>query len=324
MADALPTLLVVVGPTASGKSALAAGLARRFDGEVIGADSVQVYRGLDAGSDKPPPEVREEIPHHLIDVQDPEQDFSAGDYARRAAGAIGEIAARGRRPIVAGGTGLYVRALLRGLVDMPGRDAELRRRLDRWESRRGAGALHGMLAVLDPATAERLAPADRQRIVRAIEVALASGRPLSEHIAGQPFARERYPSIKVGLTVPPALLGARIDERVERFFREGLVEEVRSLLARGVPRSANCFKALGYREVLRHISGDLGIEQTVALVKANTRRYARRQIAWFRSEQDVRWFEAREPAADLHAAIEVHVAERLRAEESRDGERKPR
>ncbi len=324
MAENLPLLILVVGPTASGKSALAARLARSFGGEVIGADSVQVYRRLDAASDKPPMDLRREIPHHLIDVQDPAEDFSAGDYARRAAQAVEEIAARGRRPIVAGGTGLYVRALLRGLADMPGRDAGLRRGLARWESRRGIGSLHGMLQVLDPASAARLAPRDRQRIVRAVEVALISGRPLSEHIAEQPFGCEIYHCVKIGLSVPPAVLEQRIDERVERFFREGLVEEVRGLLGRGIPEGANCFKALGYREVLSHLAGELGIEDTVALVKANTRRYARRQLTWFRKEPGVRWFEAREPAADLHAAIETHVAERLRAEESRDGDREPR
>lgn len=323
MADRRPLLILVAGPTATGKTEVAARLARRFPGEIVGADSIQVYRGLDAASAKPPQDLRREIPHHLIDIQDPSVDFSAGDYAREAGRAIAGILVRGRRPIVAGGTGLYIRALLRGLAGLPRRQPGLRRALSIWEARRGPGALHGMLQVLDPPTAERIPPADRQRIVRALEVALTSGRPLSEEIARRPFGEEAYRTVKIGLTAPWGILTPRIEARVESFFARGLLEEVERLLEAGVPSSANCFKALGYREALRHRAGEAGYEETVALVKANTRRYARRQLTWFRKEPGIRWFELGEDPAAHHAGIEAYVEERLRAEESRDGERKP-
>lgn len=311
----------MVGPTASGKSRLAARLARRLHGEIVGADSIQVYRGLNAASDKPPAALREEIPHHLIDVQDPAVDFSAGDYARLAGSAIRRIHGRGRIPVVAGGTGLYIRALLRGLADLPGRQPGLRERLLAWESRRGEGALHGMLRVLDPPTAGRLSPRDGQRIVRALEVVLASGRPLSQQLAERPFGEEAYRSVKIGITLPWDTLIRRIEERVDGFFAQGLLGEVQDLLDSGVPPTANCFKALGYREVLRHRAGDAGYEETVALVKANTRRYARRQLTWFRREPGLRWYELGEDPAGQYAEIEAYIDERVRAEESRDGER---
>jgi tRNA dimethylallyltransferase len=322
LTDFAPLLVLIVGPTAAGKTRVAAQVARKFAGEVVGADSIQVYRGLDAASDKPSAELRKEIPHHLIDIQDPGTDFSAGDYARLAAAAIDGIAGRRRLPIVAGGTGLYVRSLLRGLADLPGRRPELRERLERWEARRGEGCLHAMLRELDPLTADRLASRDRQRVIRAVEVALVEGRPLSAILAQRPFSEDLYPCLKIGLTAPRNLLNSRIDERVDDFFRQGLVEEVGRLLAAGIPPSANCFKALGYREVLRHLAGDSGYDETIALVKANTRRYARRQLTWFRKEPGIRWFEPEEDASGHYAEIEACIAERLKAEESRDGERK--
>lgn len=323
MAEPPPVLILVVGPTATGKTELAARLARRFGGEIVGADSIQVYRGLDAASGKPSLELRGEIPHHLVDTQDPSRDFSAGDFVRLASVAIAGIAARGRRPIVAGGTGLYIRALLRGLADLPGRHAELRRRLAAWEARRGERSLHRMLDVLDPSSAARLAPKDRQRVVRAVEVALLSGVPLSLQIAGRPFGRERYPCVKVGLEAPWSVLQPRIDRRVESFFSAGLVEEVRCLLDAGVSGKANCFKALGYREVLGHLRGGPDLDETMALVKANTRRYAKRQLTWFRREPGVRWFDAGGEPGDHCDEIEAYIAGRLKAEESGDGERQP-
>lgn len=316
MVEAVRALIVVVGPTASGKSALAVRLARRLGGEVVGADSAQVYRGLDAATGKPSEDLRREVPHHLLDVAEPGRDFSAGDYARLADAAIASIHAAGRRAVVAGGTGLYLRALLRGLAEMPPRDEELRSRLAAWEGRRGPGALHRVLAALDPASAARLAPADRQRIVRAVEVALRSGRRLSDLIAALPFGAERYASVKVGLTAPWPVLDARIAARVDAFFAAGLVEEVRGLLAAGVPRTANCFKALGYRETLEHLDGARGLGETVDLVKLNTRRYARRQMTWFRREAEVAWFETGGVPGEPPAGIEERVALWLRGKES--------
>jgi len=315
VAETPPFLIVVVGPTAVGKSALAAHLARRFGGEVIGVDSGQVYQGLDAATDKPPAALRSEIPHHLVDVADPRRDFSAGDFVRLAARAIDEIHGRRRRAVLAGGTGLYLRALLRGLAEMPPRHAGLRAALAIWERRRGEGSLHRMLTALDPAAAERLSPRDRQRIVRALEVALVAGRPLSRLVAESPFGEDRYRSVKIGLTAPWEILKPRIEARVGRFFALGLVEEVRRLIASGVPRSANCFKALGYREVLQHIDGARGLPETMTLVKANTRRYAKRQMTWFRREPDVIWFAVGEHPMERSDAIDEIVARRLGAGE---------
>ncbi len=322
MAEDRSSLIVVVGPTASGKSVLAARLARRLDGEIVGVDSAQVYRGLDAATAKPPRSLREEIPHHLIDVADPSCDFSAGDFARLAEAAIARIRSSGRRAVLVGGTGLYLTALLRGLAEMPPRDTALRAALLRREAARGEGSLHRMLASLDPDTAGRLAPRDRQRIVRALEVALRTGRPLSALITRRPFAAERYACVKVGLTMPRPALAARIDARVEAFFDAGLVEEARRLLDAGVPRTANCLKALGYREAVAHLSGGMTLAETVDLVKRNTRRYSKRQLTWFRREPGVIWFETGERPEERFADIESEVALRLGApRESRDGNR---
>jgi len=314
-------IIVIVGPTATGKSSLAAHLAARLGGEIIGFDSMQVYRGLDAGTAKPPASVMREIPHHLIDIADPGVDFSAGDFARLAGTAIGEIAARGRSPILAGGTGLYLRALMRGLAEMPRRNARLRSALASMLRTRGEGHLHRMLVLLDPGRARELSPRDTQRVVRALEVAYETGRPQSAWVAGQPFGPDRYPACKVGLTMPWPLLTARIEARVERMFASGLVEEAASLLRAGVPRSANCFKALGYREILPYLSGSAGLVATKTLVKANTRRYARRQLTWFRREPGVVWFELGERPEECYPRIEAEIARQESARESSDGNR---
>ena len=279
-------------------------------------DSAAVYRGFDAATAKPPASLRAEIPHHLIDVADPRRDFSAGDYARLAGAAIDRIHAAGRRAVLVGGTGLYLRVLMRGLAEMPRRNAALRDALVRWEVRRGEGSLHRMLASLDPSTAQRLAPRDRQRIVRAVEVIFVTGRPMSSLIAASPFGEEMYPSAKIGLMMSWRLLTARIEARVEEFFAAGLVEEVRGLLGAGVPRGANAFKALGYREVLAHLDGKLSLEETLALVKLSTRRYARRQLTWFRREPGVVWFELGDRPEERFAEIEADAKLRLTVKES--------
>lgn len=316
MAESSRTLIVIVGPTATGKSTLACRLALRFGGEIVGCDSAQVYRSFDAATAKPPRHVRERIPHHLIDVADPSHGFSAGDYARLAEAAVERIRARGARPILAGGTGLYLRAFLRGLADMPRRNERLRERLTALAERREEGYLHRILSEHDPVTAARLSPRDRQRIVRALEVILETGRPFSRIVEAAPFGEERYPTVKVGLTMTTSLLARRIETRVDEFFAAGLVEEVRDLLASGVPPSSNAFKALGYREVLEHLAGRLDLASTVALVKANTRRYARRQLTWFRREPGVVWFELGEEPEDSLDEIEAAVALRLTLKES--------
>jgi len=285
------SLLVILGPTATGKSDLAVRLARRLGGRVINADSMQVYRGLDAGTCKPSAEARREIPHALIDVADPAEPFSAGTFARLATRAIEECRQAGAVPIVSGGTGLYLKALLHGLAPIPPRDDAMRETLYARARATSAADLHEELARIDPVTAGRLGTNDLQRIVRALEVARITGRPLSAHIKERAFDPQRLPALKIGLAMDRAALYARIDRRVDDIFAAGIVEEVRGLLAGGLPAGANALKALGYREVVQHLAGAHDLCRTVDMVKRNTRRYARRQILWFRREPDVRWLD---------------------------------
>jgi tRNA dimethylallyltransferase len=309
-----PVLLVIAGPTGVGKSDLALALAERFGGEVVGADSMQVYRGLDAGTAKPSAEARRRVPHHLIDHRDPGRDYSAGDYVRDADAAIASISARGRLPVVAGGTGLYLRALLRGLVEAPRRDAGLRARLDRIAERRGPAALHRLLARRDPLAAARIGPRDRQRLVRAVEVALAGGQGLGALIDAHRFAHERYAAVRVGVDMDDALLRPRLERRVSGML-EGrrLVREVEALLESGVRLEANSLRALGYREVMAWRRGEIDEEEIAGLTLRRTHQYVKRQRTWFRREPGFRWFRlGAEPLAELQA-ISAHAESELRS-----------
>jgi tRNA dimethylallyltransferase len=284
-------LVVVLGPTATGKSDVAAHLAIALDGEVIGADSMQVYRGMDAATGKPPVAVRLRVPHHLIDVADPRRDFSLGDFVRAADRAVRDIRARGRVPIVAGGAGMYLRGFLKGLDPAPPRHARLRERLERLADRRGPARLHRMLQRLDPTAAAGVGPADRKRLVRGLErVLLGGGRAAAARWAGP----DRHAALKVGLRMEPAALRRRIDARVDAMFAAGLVEETRRLLAQGVPPGGSALKALGYREAVEHLCGARDLAATVEAVKRHTWRFSRRQMTWFRSEKGVRWFDVPE------------------------------
>ncbi len=305
---------MIAGPTGVGKSELAAALAEALEGEVVGADSMQVYRGLDVGTAKPSAEVRRRVRHHLIDHVDPGRDYSAGEYARDADQAIAGIAARGRRPVVAGGTGLYLRALLHGLIEAPRRDADLRRRLNRVAARRGSALLHRMLRRRDPKAAERIAPADRQRLVRALEVARVGERPLAGLIEAHRFAEERYRAVRLGVDMDDALLAGRLERRVRCMFEDDrLAREVSGLLEAGVSPQANAFKALGYREVLAWRRGEIPRQELAERVLRNTRRYVKRQRTWFRREPALRWFRlSAEPGAD-RPAIEAWVRSELQA-----------
>lgn len=287
-------LLVILGPTATGKTALAADLARDLDGEVINADALQVYRGLDVGTAKPPLELRREVPHHLIDILDPHELFSAGEFVRRAENVIAEIEARGRLPIVAGGTGLYLRALLEGISPIPPGDPEIRRALDLRLEREGLAALYRELQNVDPETAQRLPSGDRQRILRALEVAAVTGTPLSSWIRQRPFGSRRRPAVRIGLTLPRAILYDRIAARVNEMVRRGWVEEVRNLLAQGVEPGCPAFQALGYRQMARHVAGEQSLEAAVEETVRATRKYAKRQMTWFRKEPEARWISAME------------------------------
>jgi tRNA dimethylallyltransferase len=288
-------LLVIAGPTGTGKTELAVALARRIDGEIVGCDALQVYRGFDAATAKPDAVERSQVPHHLVDCVDPDRDFSLAEYVRLAESAVAAIHSRGRVPVIVGGTGLYLRGLLRGVVEAPGRDAALRERLRRLLGRFGPERLHKLLCRLDPGSAERIPPRDAQRIVRALEVVLSGEETWSRRLerAGTwSAARERYVTVKIGLDMQREALYRRLDTRVARFFERGLVDEVRSLLRAGVAAEANAFKAIGYREVLRELLCGGDPTAVADEIRRNTRRYSKRQRTWFRKEPGMRWLDA--------------------------------
>jgi tRNA dimethylallyltransferase len=285
---------VVLGATGTGKSSLALALAEELGGEIVGCDALQVYRHFDAATAKPTAAERSRVPHHLVDCVDPRRDFNMADFVRSAERIVADVAARGKIPIVAGGTGLYLRGLLRGIVDAPPRDAQLRRRLRAVADRRGAPSLHRWLGRLDPGSAARLAPGDTQRLVRALELALSGEPTWSERLRREgswESGEERYPAVKIGLEMDRDLLNRRLDARVEGFFEAGLVQEVERLLEEGVPRQANAFKAIGYREILAGLERGLDVPAVIEEVKKNTRRYAKRQRTWFRKEPNVVWLD---------------------------------
>jgi tRNA dimethylallyltransferase len=284
-------LVVLVGPTAAGKSAMALVLAERFDGEIISCDSMQVYRGFDIGTDKPGPQERRVIPHHLIDIRDGREQFTAADFAILASRTIGEITARGRLPIVAGGTGLYVKALLDGLFPGPGRDESIRAGLDEEARRDGLDVLYARLEAVDPTYAAKIGRRDRIRIVRALEVRAVTGTALSEHFRRTAGFVPGYRTIRIGLERERGDLCRRIEERTARMFARGLVDEVRGLLASGLDDSAPPFKALGYRHALAVLRGGMTAEEAASRTAVETRRYAKRQMTWFRREKRIMWLD---------------------------------
>lgn len=297
MGDRLHRLLVIAGPTATGKTAAAMEAARHLDGELVGADSVQVYRGFDIGSAKPSEEELGDVRHHLIDVVDPDQPIDAMAYASLADAAIADIRERGRLPIVVGGTGLWIRALVRGLVDVPPVDPEIRQRLDAAARTEGAAALHAKLAQVDPISADSVHPNDALRIVRALEVFEQTGKALgalrAEHALGKP----QYETLFVALDVDRAEHGVIIERRTERMLGAGWVDEVRRL--REIwGDDVRPFGSVGYREVLAHVRDALPLDETVRQIRKSTRVYARRQRTWFQGEPGVSW---RSSSADVMA-----------------------
>jgi len=304
-------VLAVLGPTASGKSALGLALAERHGGEIINCDSTAVYRGFDIGTDKLPFDARRGIPHHLIDIADPGEVYTAAQFARDAAARIRDIHARGRLPILVGGTGFYYRALTRGLFPGPGADEPLRARLERVAARRGSECLHRMLARVDPLSAERIMPRDRKRLVRALEVYFKTGTPLTAHFAqtASPIADCRV--VAVALRLPAAITAERVARRVDEQFARGVVDEVRALLARGVPPGARPFGGLVYRQVMEMLRGVRGEAETRALIAQENRRYARRQLIWFRKEPNLRWFDGPGERADTLQRVEAALEETL-------------
>jgi tRNA dimethylallyltransferase len=289
-------LIVIAGPTGVGKSRLALRLAETLRAEIVNYDSIQVYRGFDIGSAKPSAEERARVPHHLFDVVEAGEEFNAADYARLARAACAEIDARGHRAILAGGTFFYLRALLAGLPEMPGRDAELRARLRRIAPAR----LHRWLSKVDPQSGRKIAPADRHRVERALEVWITSGRPISswEHIV------DEIPSIKIGLTLERPALVEALDRRVDAMYANGLVDETRRLLAR-YPPDARPFGAIGYAEAAAVVSGERTLDDAIAETRRRTRAYAKRQMTWLRAERNVHWVDAGNPEDAYHAALRL-------------------
>lgn len=292
-------LVAVMGATATGKSDLALGLARKLDGEIVNADALQVYRGLEIGTAKPNAAMRREIPHHLINILEPHQTFSAGEFVRRARAAIAKIRRRGRSPILVGGSGLYLRALLEGLSPLPESDPEAREMFERRLAGEGLPALYQELCQVDPETAERLAPRDCQRILRALEVAHTSGRPLSQWIRSRPMGESPLEATRIGLTMPRSILYDRITARAREMVRRGWVAEVKGLLSRGVESGVPAFQAIGYRQIVRHVLGEWSLESALEDTIRATRRYAKRQETWFRKEKGIRWLSALDPAEAL-------------------------
>ena len=284
-------IVAVLGPTATGKSALALAIAERFGGEIVNCDSTAVYRGFDIGTDKIAPADRRDIPHHLIDIVEPTDEYTAAQYARDAAAAIRGIHARGKLPILAGGTGFYFRALTRGLFPGPGADAGLRRRLEAIAARRDGTFLHRMLRRVDRLSADRIQPRDLKRLVRALEVFFLTGRPLTAHFADTASPIADLEVLPIALRLPAAQISDRVTRRVDEQFERGLLDEIRALLARGIPETARPFGGLVYRQALEHLHGVRDEAATRALIAQENRRYARRQLIWFRKEPNLTWFD---------------------------------
>ena len=284
----LTPLPIVLGPTGSGKSELGLQLAEELAGEIVNCDSLQLYRGFDIGTAKVLGAERREIPHHLIDLLVPDQLFTAGDYARTARAVLHEITARGRIPVVVGGTGFYLRALLEGLSPGPQRDTALRDRLLGREQKR-PGSLHRILSRLDPEAAARVHKNDQNKTLRALEIRLLEGRPRSALFAGGRAPLAGFQPIRVGLNPPRDLLFRRLDERTAAMFDRGLIDEVRHLLAAGVSANAKPFESLGYRQALEVVNGRLTPRQAIESTQTETRQYAKRQMTWFRKEHEVHW-----------------------------------
>ncbi len=320
-----PWLVAVVGATAAGKSALALELAGRFAGEVINFDSVQLYRGFDIGSGKLRPEDRRGIPHHLLDVVEANQIFTAGDFAREATQVLSSLRERNKLAILVGGTGLYLRSLIQGLSDGPGRSEVVRGRLRSLAERRGREFLHRMLKRLDPDSAKRIEPRDTQKIIRALEVRFLTGRPISAvHATGRNGLRGFRP-LMIGLDPSRAELHRRINARVESMFEVGLIEETRAALERWQvgPAEAAHFAplgALGYRQACEMLAGRISREEAIRATQTATRQYAKRQLTWFRREPGAKWFAGFGDDPQVQQSVLAWVQGAMRTEDAASGQ----
>lgn len=286
-----PKLVVITGPTASGKTALGVALAQRLGGEVVSADSMQIYRGMDIGTAKPTPEEMQGVPHHMIDIADPAENYSVSRYAKEAAACVDDILARGKLPIVVGGTGLYIDSLIAGRTFADGTaDTALRQELSERYDEIGGEGLLGELRKFDPERAAKLHPADKKRIVRAMEVYILTGRTITQHDAETRAVPPRYDAAKIALDFAVRQdLYDRIDRRVDIMVQQGLFDEVRALLAAGVPADCTAMQAIGYKELVRALDAGGDLAPAVEEIKRRSRQYAKRQLTWFRRKEDTEW-----------------------------------
>ncbi len=301
-------LVVICGATASGKTALALEVARHFPIEIISADSRQVYRGMDIGTAKATQEERSRVAHHLIDVVNPDEEFTVARFVALGHQAAFTIADRTCLPVVVGGTGLYIKALTEGLVDAPGGDESVREHLVDQERLKGEGTLYRLLQEHDPEMAIRLSPNDRVRIVRALEVFHLTGRPLSELQSQHGFSDNPFRILKIGLNPDREVLYGRIDQRVNRMIHEGLVDEVKGLLSQGYGSNLKSMQAIGYREIIAYLQGRLSSEEAVGLIQRESRRYAKRQLTWFRRDPAIIWVDSLKEFGKIHELIECFYA----------------
>ena len=297
-------IIVIGGPTAAGKSAAALAIAEHLSGELVSADSVQIYRGCDIGSAKPSAEERARVPHHLIDICDPSEVYSAARFVEDADAAIADILSRGRLPIVVGGTGLYIRSLVSGLFNVP-QDATVRARLRERVAREGVTRLHAELESVDPTCASRIGVRDAVRIVRALEVYEITGRPMSEWQRSHALADERYSALCLTLSLPRSALRDRIAERAKGMLERGLVAEVQTLLDAGVAPDAQPMRSIGYREVVQHVNGALEHHELWAAITAATQRFSKRQLTWFRGQWASQWLDMSKPRVNSKLAAAI-------------------
>lgn len=295
-------LVIVLGPTAVGKSAISIRLAQEFQGEIINCDSMQVYKGFDIGTDKVPIDQRKNVPHHLLDIADPDCQFTAAKFVEHALEAIRSIRKRQKLPIITGGTGLYLKALIQGLFPEGKKDPAIRERLEKQARSKGLKCLWDSLSRIDPLYAKKIGEKDKIRIIRALEVFHATKIPITEHFANTRSAVPDFFMVKIGLKLERMLLYEKIEERVNRMFARGIVEETRALLEKGANPDSPSFRALGYRQVLHHLKGDISLEEAIELTKRETRHYAKRQMTWFRRMEGIRWF-----APDDFSSIVRHI-----------------
>ncbi len=285
-----PKLFVILGPTAVGKSKVGIEIAKRIGGEIVNADSLQVYRYLDIGTAKPRKEEREQVPHHLIDIIDPNKDFNAGLYRKTAVEVIRDLHKRSAKMILVGGTYLYVRVLLYGIIEGISADMEIRDRLRRLKSTFGISYVYEKLKSLDPDTASRIHPNDYVRIERALEAYYLTGSRMSELQEKHGFKENEYEVIKIGLLEEREILRKRIDERVDRMIEEGLVDEVKKLREMGFAKDLKPMQSIGYKHINQYLDGEITLDKAIELIKRDTKRFAKRQMTWLRKDKDIHWY----------------------------------